>query len=339
MNRRVRLKKGKQREIILLAVEKYGSLKHLSKKFNIPYSTFKKYAQETRLLPEGLFENILSISNIKKENLDIAYLDSHWGTSIGGKIGIKSLYKMYPQKIKLWRNKGIKKFSYSNKKSISIPKLNDKLAEFIGVYLGDGTITNYFIRISGDSRYDQEYFDYLSKLVYELFNIHPTIYSEKNKNTFYLLICSKDICSFLNKEFKIKFGDKIRNKMIIPIQIINRKELSIACLRGIIDTDGSVSRRGNQFCVQFSNNNSYLLNQVYTLANNLGIFTYLTENETGTNRWENVLKYFNMVGSSNMKHIIRFMAKYREGKALFVHETEKYHKKYRGLELPFKIKL
>ena len=75
--------------------------------------------------------------------------------------------------------------------------------------------------------------------------------------------------------------------------IFKNKELVVACLRGLIDTDGSVSRRGrngSQFCIQFTSHNKLLLNQVDVIGKKLGIFTFYDRTGTGTNKWKNILK-------------------------------------------------
>jgi len=41
--------------------------------------------------------------------------------------------------------------------------------------LGDGTLTKYFLRISGDSRFDVPYFTYLQEMTKELFGLSSSI--------------------------------------------------------------------------------------------------------------------------------------------------------------------
>lgn len=347
--RRVRLNKGQQKGLIIGLAKKLGSVRKVADKFNLPYSTMKNYFEEVNLLPEDLFYKILNMLNIKKEGLKVNYLSFNWGRILGGKRGIKALERKYPKKILQWRRDAIKKairnkthFGYSNTKKIKVPVLNENLAEFIGAYLGDGTLTKYQIKISGDYRYDYRYNIYLLNLIRNLFNIEAKIRKEKNVNTSSLVAYSKNLCFFLNKNFGIKFGDKIKNKTIIPKKILNNEKLSIACLRGLIDTDGSVSRRGrmgNQFCIQFTSHNKFLLHQVYEIGKKLGIFTFLDKTGTGTNKWENIIRYFKIVGSSNPKHIVRFLLR-REGKSIYRDELSNYlgQRKYKSLNLPFVLK-
>lgn len=338
---RVKLDSGKQRELIKKLIEQHGSLKKLSLFFGISFYTFRNYYREERLLPSLLFNKILADLNLNENSINFSYLPPNWSQSLGGIKGMVTLKKRYPKKLLKWRRLGLINSHNANMKKIRIPKMNEKFAEFIGAYLGDGTLTPYFLRISGDSIYDTRYYDYLRKLVQELFAISPSIRKEKNKNTISLTIYSKTLCSFLNNNLKLNYGDKIRNKTVIPKQIISEDKLAIACLRGLMDTDGSVSRRGRngeQFCIQFSNYNKPLLDQVIFLGKKLEVFTFFEKKGAGSNSWNSILKYFKIVGSSNLKHIIRFDLRLKRISA-YKSDIIPYLEKdlYRNLSLPFKI--
>lgn len=346
-DRRVKLSSGKQRELILNLGEKFGSIRKLAQELVIPYSTMKNYSLEVSFLPENLFERIVDLSQINKSELDFSYLQGNWGQLIGGRAGMVALEKKYPDKIKVWRMQAMKKaietgkhYGYSNMKQIKYPGFDEKLAEFIGAYLGDGTLTKYFVKISGDCRYDFLYYEYLSKLVFELFGIRTVIRKESDRNTNGLIVQSKNVCTFLHDRFGLEYGHKIRNKTVIPEQILESRKLTIACLRGLIDTDGSVSRRGrggSQFCIQFTAHNKFLLSQVIEIGKKLGLFTFVDKTGTGTNKWDNIVKYFRLVGSSNMKHIVRFHLR-SKGNTIYRSELPKYFRQsfYRNLNLPYK---
>ena len=342
--RRIKLKEGVQKEIILEASKKEGNMKKVASKMKIPYSTMKNYSAEYRLLPESLFNNLLRLSNKSTENIETSYLDHRWGQRLGGKLGIRALESKYPNKIKKWRRLAMKKARevHPNLKEIQAPSLSEDLAEFIGVYLGDGTMTRYQVKIIGDFRYDRIYFDYLSKLVFQLFGLKTSLLRNKGTNTGLLVIYSKSLCDFLYKNFNLKPGDKIRNKNVISKKILRNNKLSKACLRGLIDTDGSLSRRGrdgSQFCIQFTSHNKELLKQVNEMGRKLKIFTFANETGTGTNKWGNIVKYFQIIGSSNPKHIIRFLLR-KEDKTIYRDELSFYFKqeRFKDLKLPFILK-
>lgn len=351
--RRVKLVQGKQRELMLNVAEKFGSLKNFSEKKKVPYSTVKGYASESSLLPEDLFEYVTGLLCIDKNNLNVKYLDWNWGMKKGGKKGMFSLRKKYPDKMNEWRRKGISKaikngthYGFKTLKKIKIPLFNERLAEFVGVYLGDGTMTKYFIRISGDSRYDLFYFQHLQNLIYELFKLESAIAKDRrpNVNSIYLTIYSKELSSFFERKLDIKPGHKIKNNALIPEEILTNPELSLACLRGLIDTDGSISRRGRngeQFTIAFDSYNKNLVRQVNEISNKFGLFTFISKNggQIGTNSREKILNYFKLVGSSNLRHIVRFYERFYNNHTIYQKEVVNYYQKdfYRGLKFPFKI--
>ena len=343
MNRRVKLKQELQKEIFRNLAKKYGSVKKISINFSLPYSTIKKYACGSRTLPEDLFNKIISEADLDKNKLKFNYLDEDWGRKLGAKRGMASLEKKYPTKLKEWKLLGSKNSALSRLKHLKDVQLDEKLAEFVGVYLGDGTLTEYFIKISGDYRYDLPYYSYLQKLVYEVFGLDSTITKDKHHNTAYLTIFSKELCSFFKNKLGLNFGDKIVNNTIIPTGILDNDKLSLACLRGLIDTDGCVSRRGRngeQFTVTFYSVSPNLMNQVKNISDKHSIFTFLSKDKKtiGTNSQEKIVNYFKIVGSSNMRHIVRFYQRFFMNETLYQKDVKKYYQKslYRDIKLPFK---
>ncbi|MBS3157227.1 hypothetical protein J4442_03595 [Candidatus Woesearchaeota archaeon] len=117
------------------------------------------------------------------------------------------------------------------------------LAEFIGIMLGDGNLYcnnkgQYVIRITGDLNKDKKYHeDFISNLFYGLFNkeMRVQIYPDRR-----VLCCySKHIFDQLIS-FGLKHGNKLENNVYIPDWIFDDDRYVMACLRGLIDTDGSV---------------------------------------------------------------------------------------------------
>ena len=102
-----------------------------------------------------------------------------------------------------------------------------------------------------------------------------------------------------------------------------------------MDTDGSVSKRGNQLCLVFTAHNSSLLAQVEIINQNLGLFSHSNSTQVGTNSWPKIKKYFQLVGSSNIAHIIRFQEYSVHKKLLYLAETKAYLKKYSFVRFPY----
>jgi hypothetical protein len=116
-----------------------------------------------------------------------------------------------------------------------------KLAEFVGIMLGDGYISypkNQRIKISFNSLTDKDYFDYVNKLLIELFNAKTIKEHRKTENTSNLYLFQRQIIRFIINEVGLNPSPKW-NKAIIPYWIIENK-LELRVLRGYFDTDGSV---------------------------------------------------------------------------------------------------
>lgn len=331
---RVIFKRGEQKQFIELICDKnIKEFCRTNKNIKIPYSTFKKYRSETRNLPLSLYRKLKKIKPIKKI-FNIKIVNLNFFASKGGRKGIKALIKRYgKERVKRWRKENVIESNIRRTYKINYPKINEKIAEFVGAYLGDGTLTKQFLRIFGDKRYDLFYLNYLTNLIEDLFGLKPSIRIKQNGNLAFLEISSKLLCNYLKEKFKIQPGSKIKNKTIIPNQIIKDKNLFMHCLRGLIDTDGSVSKDNTTISVSFYSRNLPLLNQVYKLNIKYNLFTFTKEYEIGTKSKEKVINYFNLVGSSNLKHIIRF-EEFLKGNILKRKYIRQYYGKYKNINLP-----
>lgn len=311
---------------------------------NISYSSMKKYHNEKLLLPLDVANSLTRISNIdwkifKTEKI----LPDNWGAIKGGKIGYRKMSKKYSNSLNIWRRKGGKMSSLKNPrfladkkiKNVKLPEMNEELAEFIGICLGDGTLTRYFIRISSDPRYEIPYLNYISKICKNLFGITPCIRKERERNLIYLTLFSVKICKFLHDIYDLPYGNKIKNDAKIPSIILKNKNLRKSCLRGLIDTDGCVSRGTIYFC----SHGRTLKNQVEKIGRELNIFTSSSEFIIGTGVHKKVIQYFKIIGSSNLKHIVRFDKKFKENKYIYVKDVTKFYDEYKNIKLPFRLRV
>ncbi len=338
---RVIFKEPKQKEFMRV-VCKNLSLKEFIQKhqLKIKYTTFRDYNSGKRSLPINLFQIFCKIANVNQNNLNIKIKAQNWGAVKGGKRGIKTLFAKYKDSLDVWRAKGGKESGYHKQKlkKIILPSKNDeRLSELVGAYLGDGTFTNYFIRICGDKRYDIPYFQYLSNITSNMLGINPTIRAVKSKNQLYFEIYSKSFCDFF-KKLGIKTGDKMTNNTKIPKEFLKNTKLTRACIRGLIDTDGSVSKDGNSFSIRFTSHDKALLKQMTNITKSLDLFTFKTGQEIGTRNKSKVLNYFSKVGSSNLRHIVRF-CEFTKGNIFKKERVLEYYPKYKNVKIPFKLDL
>ena len=154
------------------------------------------------------------------------------------------------------------------KMGLKLPtKLNEDLAEDIGIMIGDGHIgkwvrpkraVEYQIIVYGNSETDKSYFiKHLIKLKSKLFGKKFKIYIRNRRKEIELRTCSKGLLEFYTKVINLPLNKK--ENIGIPNIMFSNKSYLNACLRGIVDTDFS-------FCIK---KNNYPVLKLGTASKNL----------------------------------------------------------------------
>ncbi|MGM0411275.1 MAG: anaerobic ribonucleoside-triphosphate reductase, partial [Bacillota bacterium] len=159
-------------------------------------------------------------------------------------------------------------------KDIKIPeKLDEDIFEIIGQLLGDGYLpkTKNTIRLTSN---DHEIIDFFTKTIEEKFELNTYITKAGvSKTCLDVNVNSKMLKEYL-KHVGLKFGRG--NEKEIPQIIYERNDKEIgALLRGLFDTDGSISlNNSNNPIITLTLKNRKLLQQVLELLMFLGIAAY-----------------------------------------------------------------
>lgn len=295
---RVKLKSGKQKEIIKLARKNY-SWEELAKSMKLSknYLRLDVYNEKV-LLSEKNYNELCRAIDKKFDSLIIERLPDNWGRSKGGNN------------------------SPGSKKKIIIPKKDEKLAEFIGAVLGDGNI-NYYkkgkkigvyqIKIAGDYVKDRDYhLKYLKKIGQELFGLNLNEIKNQKYGERFLVLYSKEAVEFFIS-LGILPGDKIKNQSSIPQWIFEDNCYIKACIKGLIDTDGSIFRMSqkdhNLIRISFVNHNQKLLSDTKKAFIKLGFNpSKIVRNRTFyISRQEEIKRYIREIGFKNPKHLSRLL--------------------------------
>lgn len=222
-------------------------------------------------------------------------LPPKWGQIKGGKASVKNLilYNALP---------------------IKLPKLDDtRFAEFIGIMLGDGHLSQTGINITLEYPAELEYKRYIEQLLFYLFERKPLIKKQQKIKAIHLVINSKNLVKFLNS-IGLNTGNKILNGAKIPAFIMQDQKLLRWCIRGLVDTDGGIfhKQKGYSRCIiEFTNNSKPLLQ---TFKQSLLLLGFHTSNSGGRLKdrairiqaQNEVKKYVEEVGFSNTKNILRY---------------------------------
>lgn len=207
--------------------------------------------------------------------------------------------------LKILREKGIiapnKNFSHPHQK-------NSKLAEFVGIMLGDGSLTELQASITLNTEADKDYLKYVKRLGTLLFKDKPTISARKDSKATDLRFSGKKLVEYLIK-IGLQTGNKVKNQVEVPKWILNSKSYKVACLRGLMDTDGCVVKSSHVYKLKryvyynpcFANRSKPLLQFVGSTLVELGFSPSVAGERIWLYNIADIRNYFQIVGSSNYR--------------------------------------
>lgn len=188
------------------------------------------------------------------------------------------------------------------KKRVFFQIPSKEFAEFIGIMLGDGGIYRNQIAIVIDSR-DLLLKKHIKNLFKSLFGLDLHEYKQKTQNAVKLHKYSNDLVEILLKH-GLKRGNKIKNEVSIPGWIKSKNEYIIACLRGLILTDGCLyyCKRERKIYIKFTNHCFNLLNDFRDISSKVG-FNFAKANKYNKTlyRQNEVARFINTLNLKNLK--------------------------------------
>lgn len=293
--------------------------KGLAKFVNLSPRTIRDWKREK-------FHMTLKALNLFKEKLhiklpsDISKFQQDWekdklATCVEGG---HARFKMYgnPATLEGCRRGGRKSLEIMREKGIIAPCKNfllpkhktAKLAEFIGIMLGDGHLSKWQASITLNSAADKNYINYIKRLGKFLFRDKPTIIVKKDCKAVDVRFSGIQLVNYLVKN-GLKVGNKVKQQVSIPNWIQKSKSFKIACLRGLMDTDGCVakcthfykSKRYIYYNHCFANRSKPILEFVTQTLAELGLHPSVAGERIWLYNKASVRDYFKIVGSSNYR--------------------------------------
>lgn len=322
---RVLFPKGKQREFLIrnrikLSESKIDMAKICNvhsrtlfdwerEKFNMSYESAVKLADVTGILIPKTANTLPEFWNVSSAARLGAFarlkLYGNPGTYEGRSKGGKKTIRLFHRDKDAARKAG-----FIIRKEIKYPVRCVKLAELIGIILGDGGMSgNHQLTISFNSKTDKEYSVFLGKILRKLFSIDHHIHPRKGCNGADIVVNSSNLIDFLLKQGLVT-GNKVKNQVDIPDWIDDKPEYQKACLRGLIDTDGSFychryNSNGKNYKylkLCFASRSKPLLNSVLRILRKFNFDAYLHGDQVFIYSMLGIKKYFEEIGSHNPKH-------------------------------------
>lgn len=117
-----------------------------------------------------------------------------------------------------------------------------------GVHVGDGNMYSYDrthrVAYSGNLKNEKEFYKFLSRFIKKVFRVSPILVERPRDNTILILVNSKDLVKYKVGVLKLPLGPK--DEIKIPKQILRNRNLIKWFMRGLGDTDFSLSFKKNK---------------------------------------------------------------------------------------------
>jgi len=324
---RVSFPKGKQKKFINKILSKI-SVKKAAKLCNLSERTIRDWRREKFLMDLVALRKVCKKTAIKFPS-NVELKDDYWYVAKGASKGGKALFKKYGRiggnpeyRKKKWYEWWEREGKYKQHQIINTPlpikkpRKSEDLAEFVGIMLGDGGITQYQARISFHSEIEKEYSRFVTDLIKRLFGVPIGVYYDKEDLSFDFVISRSELVRFCVEKLGLKKGNKIKKQVDIPEWIKQNKLYSIACLRGLVDTDGCIFTHrykvnGKWYAykkLSFTSYSEPLRQSVFNILKNNGLNPrFAQRKDVRLDSIEDMQKYFQLVGSHNPRHLKRYL--------------------------------
>ena len=323
---------GKQRDFLVQSRQVLGvSWSEIAKITRVHCRTICDWRREKYSIQYRAAKKIEYLSKINLPN-EAEIKNPFWYTSKGSQKGGIAYYKKYglvggdPEyRKKKWREWWEKEGKYKPShiiaaKAIKKPKFSKKLAEFIGITMGDGGLTKSQLHISCNSRDDREYAFFVKNLIENLFDVPVSISYPKEELVMELVVSRKKLIEFCKDKLGLHVGNKLKQGLDIPLWVKQNVNFQKACIRGLFDTDGCLFYerhriKGKVYSYQrlnFTSASPQLRESVCLFLRQLGFSSKIRNNRCVQieNKAE-IKRYFDVIGTHNPKHLRRFMEEYR----------------------------
>lgn len=194
------------------------------------------------------------------------------------------------------------------------PRHSCTLAEFVGIVLGDGSISKDQCQISLHMIDDIEYAKHVGKLASKLFGANHSESRYPKDNALKIVISGVKFVKSLEL-FGLQKGNKIKHQVDIPRWIKNNPDYLKACIRGLFDTDGGTfthrhvvnGHRYVHFGLTFTSASKPLLNSYKRELDRNGFGIHGSGDSTFIYGVKETKRFFDIFKPRNRKHKERFL--------------------------------
>jgi hypothetical protein len=321
---RAKFKKGGQ-ALFMRRIQAAFSISALAQISGYSERTIRCWREEKYHMPESVVQRFSRMTKIPPPSYSM--IDARVRAKASGKLGGAALIRKYgripadesyrkERWNEWWKRDGSRSLPASFiPKDIRTPRKSVELAEFAGIMMGDGGMSRYQAIISLNSRDDAAYTVFVVRLVRKLFRVTPAVYRDKSALVNDIVISRRKIVEYLHA-LGLPIGNKIRQGLDMPQWVRQNPAYAIACVRGLMDTDGCVfthsyrvnGKRYSYKKIAFTSASPLLVASVSSVLRGAGLSPRIARGgrDVRIDRVEEVRRYFQLVGTHNPKHLKRY---------------------------------
>ncbi len=330
---RTQFKSGKQKDFLERTQRILGLNNDKMAEFiGVHSRSFRDWKREKFLVPMTALRKLCTKLKIPIPP-NIMLVDQYWYAIKGARKGGIAMYQKYgsigdpairKQKWQEWweqKGKFQKHPMISNPLSFRKPKIDETLAEFFGIMMGDGGMSQYQVHVTLHHKDDLLYSRFVIDMLEKLFRVKVAITKRPEFSVNVLIVSRVGMVRYLHS-LGLVIGNKIKQQIDIPQWIKDNKEFRIACIRGLVDTDGCVIQHNYKVNgkwyhykkLAFTSASLPLRNSVFSMLKDLGFSPSITQSrDVRLNSKTDMRHYFELIGSHNPKHLKKWRSTAKSG--------------------------
>lgn len=322
---RVRLSEKNLNKLFYKVFQKHKNWKNIPPLDEFSLKTINDWRKGKYTLPLSVFQKLVRISSSRNENFSPVFFPDFWHVEDAGRKGALETKRLYgnfgtPEGRRLGGLKSIithqkRLTNFKTLKKIKKPKESEELAEFLGLLMGDGHVSDHQVSFYTNLKTDYEYALFVKSIIKKLFNISSSLKKRKKDNTVIIVSSSKKMVDFLRAK-GMPIGNKIKNNLKAPKWIFKKLSYQKLFIRGLFDTDGCIfldkHRVGRKTYKHLSwNLTSYakgLINDIIAILERLGFSPTHRDSQKSVylRKQDEIRRYFKEIRTNNVKHKNRF---------------------------------
>jgi len=323
---RVRLSIKNLERLFSKVLSACGNWRDVAIKAEVSIRTLSDWRRGKITMPIKVFDNFVNLAKLNKNDLRPSILSDFWHIKDAARKGAVARMKLYGNfateegrrrggltSVIIHRKLGNR---FKTLKSIRKPSRSDLLAELLGIFIGDGHLSEYQATVTTNSETDKEHALFVQKIIKDLFNVSSVIKNRSDENTITVIASAKNLVKFLNDQ-GMPIGNKIQQNLAIPTWIYKKRIYQMAFIRGLFDTDGCIYLDIHKIKNKIYKNLGWtitsasdkLIKGIISVLKNLGFSptNRFTQKSVYLRRKKDIKRYFDEVGTSNPKHYRRYI--------------------------------